>query len=328
MSRIDFTKFPKIEQHVHLNGTVSDATLLDLSTTFISNDFKLPVGRSLSECFVVFDAIHKVTLNPSAVERIAKEAVEDAYFHNILHLELRTTAHSNSNMSSLDYLEAVIGGIHSATVKPFSIVLILCLDRSKKVPNLDSWFEVVHLINNKYNNIIRGIDLAGNPTRGSSLEFIPFFQRARSIGLFTTMHFSEVDNINDNNTVLEFKPDRLGHAVLHPQGAIDCNIPVELCFSSNLLTESASSHNHPVHLFNSVNHPFSICTDDPGVFKVNYTDEYATVFSVLKCDLDYFVGIVRNSINFCFVTNAEKQDLLAEFDRRVNEFRSEINEII
>ncbi|KAL0232553.1 hypothetical protein GEMRC1_011300 [Eukaryota sp. GEM-RC1] len=314
--------FPKIEHHVHLNGTVSETTLLELiqSNDTVDPGVQLPVGRSLSECFSVFDAIHKITLTAETIVRIAKEAVESAALHNVIHLELRTTAHSRPSMSCYDYLSAVISGINSSHSKPPSIVLILCLDRAKPIPDISEWFELIALINSEHDNIIRGIDLAGNPTKGDITSFLPFFQKAKSLGLFTTMHFGEVSNQKDKEVALEFCPDRFGHAVLEGEAAVKAGVPVEVCFSSNIITKSSTPQTHPVHLFLEQGHLFSICTDDPGVFKIDYSMEYERVFESLGISLDEFGSIVRRGIEFSFVTSEEKSRLFEIFDKKLLEF--------
>ncbi|KAL0222944.1 hypothetical protein P9112_002334, partial [Eukaryota sp. TZLM1-RC] len=317
-----FKDFPKIELHLHLNGSISETTLQNLAhhCNVLGQEFNLPTGRTLSDCFVVFDAIHKVSLNPSAARRIAKEAVECAALDNVIYLELRTTSHSTNQMSAYDYLNAVVDGINSAEHRPHFVTLILALDRGKVIPDIDDWFSLLSSINNAHNNIIRGIDIAGNPTKGHTSQFAPFIRRAKDIGLKTTIHFAEIDILEDINATMELSPDRLGHAVLAGKKAIEHQIPVEVCLTSNLITESATLGNHPVIDFFQQGHLFSICTDDCGVFKTNFTDEYEKVFTLLNCDLEKFIDIVRNSIQMTFLTQKEKTELLQIFDAKISAF--------
>ena len=45
----------------------------------------------MSECFKLFDVIHKVTTNHDSIARITREVIEDFAADNVIYLELRTT---------------------------------------------------------------------------------------------------------------------------------------------------------------------------------------------------------------------------------------------
>ncbi len=47
--------------------------------------------RTLSECFKIFDIIHKVTTDHDVISRITEEVLRDFSADNVLYLELRTT---------------------------------------------------------------------------------------------------------------------------------------------------------------------------------------------------------------------------------------------
>ena len=48
-------------------------------------------NRTLSECFHLFDLIHRVTTDHATITRIATEVVEDLAADNVIYAELRTT---------------------------------------------------------------------------------------------------------------------------------------------------------------------------------------------------------------------------------------------
>jgi Adenosine deaminase len=58
--------------------------------------------RSLADCFVLFDVIHRLTTRHEVVTRITTEVVADAAADGVLYLELRTTpkARSTSEVQS------------------------------------------------------------------------------------------------------------------------------------------------------------------------------------------------------------------------------------
>lgn len=101
-----------------------------------------------------------------------------------------------------------------------------------------------------------GMDLGGNPTRQDFRTFGPCFQRAREHGLKVTLHCGEIPCDNDESVVayaeaeamLDFGPDRLGHAVLLLPVLLDklerLQIPVETCPTSNVMTLELHHHHH------------------------------------------------------------------------------------
>ena len=55
--------------------------------------------RTLSECFQLFDLIHRVTTDHATTTRIATEVVEDLAADNVIYAELRTTPKASTGTS-------------------------------------------------------------------------------------------------------------------------------------------------------------------------------------------------------------------------------------
>jgi adenosine deaminase len=131
--------------------------------------------------------------------------------------------------------------------------------------------------NNKTDEIppprVVGVDLGGNPTKQDFQMFAPLFSKARRAGLKVTLHCGEVPCVNDLKNhvkddanirqegaavaqydeavaILDFKPDRLGHAMLLPPNLqariVQERIPVETCPTSNVMTLELTNKNKAV----------------------------------------------------------------------------------
>ena len=152
---------------------------------------------------------------------------------------------------------------------------------------------------------------------------------AREVGLKVTLHCGEIpcaESSNDPNlahvkaleeakAVIAFHPDRLGHALLLPlstrQALSSTQIPVEACPTSNVMTlELATSfHGHLVEGLRahpqmehwlSTDYPFSVSTDDSGVFNTNPSKELlllSMAWNLSPADLKH---IVVRSIDHAF----------------------------
>ncbi|ELR21169.1 adal protein [Acanthamoeba castellanii str. Neff] len=96
-----YRAIPKIELHAHLNGSLRDATVVDLlkakrkrqGATDAGVEADLPAylfqhNRSLEECFQVFGLIHKLTNSLDVIKRITREVLEDFAEENVKYIEL------------------------------------------------------------------------------------------------------------------------------------------------------------------------------------------------------------------------------------------------
>ena len=94
------------------------------------------------------------------------------------------------------------------------------------------------------------------------------FIKARKAGLKVTVHTGEMENYPDNDDIIAFKPDRLGHGALLSSSQVEqvksLAIPIECCPTSNVNILGLISYNQlpNVKWMKESNHTFSLCTDD------------------------------------------------------------------
>lgn len=87
-------QLPKAEIHSHLAGSIRDSTLIELmplDQTHLASVLENSKTRTLSECFQVFDVIHKTVNTSTTVTRLVREMVEDNVADNVVYLEMRST---------------------------------------------------------------------------------------------------------------------------------------------------------------------------------------------------------------------------------------------
>ncbi|KAJ6769516.1 ADENOSINE DEAMINASE [Salix purpurea] len=352
-----WVSMPKIELHAHLNGSIRDSTLLELARVLgekgaiVFSDVEHVImknDRSLGEVFKLFDLIHILTTDHKTVTRITKEVVEDFASENVVYLELRTTPKKNDSigMSKQSYMEAVIEGLRAVTAVDIDFVphkintqdslnsiamndacdgtrrkktyvrLLLSIDRRETT---EAAIETVKLALEMRGVGVVGIDLSGNPDVGEWNTFLPALKFAQEQGLYITLHCGEVPNRQEVQPMLDFLPQRIGHAIFFEEEEWrqlkTSKIPVEICLTSNIKTESISSIDihHFVDLYNA-KHPLVLCTDDAGVFSTSLSNEYklaSTTFGLGKREM---FELARNGIEFIFAGDDVKQYLVGAFD--------------
>ncbi|CAA7054172.1 unnamed protein product [Microthlaspi erraticum] len=348
---------PKIELHAHLNGSIRDSTLLELGRVLgekgviVFSDVEDVIrknDRSLPEVFKLFDLIHVITTDHQTVTRITREVVEDFALENVVYLELRTTPKRNDSigMSKRSYMEAVIEGLRSISKvdidfvtassnfqephnacdgiqrKKIYVRLLLSIDRRETT---ESAIETVKLALEMRNVGVVGIDLSGNPLVGEWSTFLPALQMAKDNDLHITLHCGEVPNPKEIQSMLDFKPHRIGHACFFKDDDWEklklFKIPVEICLSSNIITKSISSIDihHFADLYNA-KHPLIICTDDFGVFSTTLSNEYALAVRSFGLSKRETFALARSAIEATFADDEVKQQLMLRFDSASPEF--------
>ena len=315
----------------------------------------LAENKSLSDCFYIFDVIHHVVTSLDVVGRITKEVLEDFAAQNVKYLELRTTPRDLADADSEDYIRQILTVFHEFEKTPSEHTnqkeynnaksaykdiphnnqtnqkmiprLLISIDRSKSPSHAEKSLHLAGKLaaesQKLYNgtNYIVGIDFSGNPYKRNFEEFRSIFIQARNhYGFKISVHTAEIDNnISDTKAILNFKPDRLGHALWLDDectGKIGREkIPVEICPTSNLRTLELSVHSqHPtLQRWLQMNHPISICTDDSGVFNTNITNEYRILAREFDLTSAQILSIARNTIEQIFECEEVKESLQKEF---------------
>ena len=183
---------------------------------------------------------------------------------------------------------------------PMIASFIVSVDRSNPIECGFKHIDLAIELAREYPGVVVGVDLGGNPLKSGFVDFRDCFEKARRSGVLSvTLHCAEVPCTDDDRdseayrdaqAILGFCPDRLGHALILPpslqQTLAELKIPVETCPTSNVMTtelvEKSSGENlidgvkrHPqLRQWLQNKHPFCICTDDPGVFNTNPTQEF------------------------------------------------------
>jgi len=281
------------ELHRHIDCSIRPSTMVELAKRFGARDFKdeedvrqnfwlTEQVDSLEECLEHFILFQQVLVSLEARERIAYEAIEDAYREGITKLELRYSPRFASSISKLpweDVLQSFQRGIAKAKQKYKIEVGLICI--VSRGDDKDVGYEAVEFAITHKKDFI-GVDLAGVEAGYPCRQYKEIFQRARNAGLPITIHAGEAlgpENVWEAIDLLG--ATRIGHGIqaikdreLMKRMARD-QILIETCPTSNFITKGIQKWaDHPLPKFLEAGIPCSISTDDPGIFGTTMQEEF------------------------------------------------------
>ena len=343
---IEFTKaLPKAELHTHLSGSISRETLhdiwrskqlnnecLDLEDPLLSIKTGADGFVDIVSFFPLFDKyIYHLCNDVETVKYITKRVIRDFESDGVRYLELRTTPRKckSTGVGMEEYVAAVNEGVrfwHRPNfVERIEVYLIFSIDRKMTT---EQGMEVVDLAiqyqfrSNNQGCYVVGIDLCGNPTKGDVSVFTPAFEKAKKHNLGITAHFAEVTQYSTDaelNTILSWKPDRLGHCINVPSELKDVicsqSLGLELCLSCNVLAglTTGGFENHHLKEWITRDCPVALSTDDVGIFGSPLSNEYLLVAEHFHLSKDEVVELSKQAAAVAFQGRERMEGLIDEF---------------
>ena len=297
--------FAKAELHAHLSGSIPRKLIKDIlhrrgELTKAKEAYLAQPPTSLKECFDYFSLVHQTIQSQATLEEVATAVMESFASQGVTYLELRTSPKNlPDGTTPEEYLDRVI---QLSSPQGMEVKWLISIDRAR---GLNYAQQIKSLaLNNKNNPNLVGIDFSGHPAKGHFRDFIPILEQLRQEGLGLTVHCAETPECHDTDDILDFSPDRLGHAVwlnkAQERIVLEKAIPIEVCYTSNLIAAGTHHDHHPVSHWFAQEHPFIICTDDQGLFDSPIHKEYQLVEKHLDTSLEAMHDIATRGFQYGF----------------------------
>ena len=336
LSRELLRKLPKAELHVHLDGSVRPATLVELAR---EQKVKLPVADAdeLARYMHVTDAQNlldylarfKVTLSvmqrPDALERIAFEMVEDGVKDGVRYQEIRYSPilHTHKGMPLTETVEAPLRGLRRAE-KKFGVrtALIICGIRNMSP---DTSLELAALTVAYKGRGVVAFDLAGAEYNFPAKKHKEAFYKVIDAHVGATIHAGEAYGAESIAQALHYcRADRIGHGTrLYEdpeleQYITDRRIPLEICITSNVQTKAVPSYEaHPVRRYFDLGMVVSLNTDNRLMSATTLTDEYLLAHKKLGFTRKEIDRMIVYGFESAFLPWREKQALVAQVKKEL-----------
>lgn len=320
---------PKVELHLHLVGSASPATILDLSRRH--PEAGLPVTpAALSEFYEFRDFPHfldvyrqvaGVVRGVEDVELLVLGLAGDAAGSNVRYAEVTVTpiAHFLAGISHAELSDALSASRELAADR-FGVRLNWIFD----IPGpYEGWAEATtaFALGERPEGTV-ALGLAGPEKEAPRAGFAEFFADAARAGLHRVVHAGETTGPDEVWSALrDLGAERIGHGI----GAADDmalldhlrdnDITLELCPTSNVRTRAVDRiEDHPLPALVRHGVPVALSTDDPGMFGTDLNREYqlvADTFGMSQADL---VDLARAGVRAAYCDPALREDLLADLD--------------
>jgi len=301
------TTHPKIELHVHLEGAIRPATLLEIARR---NDLPLPVDtvEELTGLYEFTDFKHFIEVwilttnclrTADDFRRIAVDYAAEAASFGAVYLEAIFSP-SERVQRGLAWDE-IFTGYTEGAVEAFERHGVRMLFTPDLYRGLDPAIaeECARVAVRYRDRGIVGLGLGGDETATPAATYRRAFDIAREGGLALVPHAGEGAGPDSIREVLGLEPARIRHGVraVEDPGVlkeiVDRGLVLDVCPTSNLRTRTVPSlDRHPLPALREAGVPCTINTDDPAMFGTDLGREYEVAASLGVSAADaYAAGI-------------------------------------
>ena len=320
---------PKVELHVHLEGSIRPATLLALAER---NEVSLP-AESVEEVeawYTFTDFAHFVQIyfaicdclrTAEDFELITREFLIGQEAQNIRHSEVIFTPYTHHAHVPMDEQLAAINAARAWAEEELEVTMLLIPDISRDIRPIEHSLEVARWAIANQNNGICGLGLGG-PEIGNPPElFREAFALAQEAGLPALPHAGETVGPASMRGALDaLHARRIGHGVRCLEDAElvaelrERQIPLEVCPSSNVcLGVTPSLEEHPLPRLLEEGLYVTVNSDDPPMFNTTLTEEYERIQDAFGFDIKQLKRLVFNGLQASLLPETQRRRLAQEF---------------
>jgi len=333
-----YQSLPKVELHRHLEGSLRLATMLDIAgahgitipnnITRLSHLVQVQNGEPLTyqNFLAKFTTLRMFYRSPEVIDRITREAIEDAAEDNVRYLELRFTPVALSRAERFPLDEVIDWVCESAqqAADEFGIIVRL-LASVNRHESTDLAEQVAWLAANRIEKGLVGLDLAGNEAEFPTQPFVGIFREAQQAGLRITVHAGEWAGVSSVRVALEdLNAERIGHGVhiLEDDSVVrlarERGTPFEVCVTSNYQSGViASLEAHPLLKMLESGLNVTLATDDPSISQITLGDEYRQVCENLGMTRQVLKERILAAAQAAFLPDKEREKLVAQLKKEL-----------
>ncbi|HEV2133063.1 MAG TPA: adenosine deaminase [Terracidiphilus sp.] len=326
-------RLPKAELHLHLEGTILPATLVELSSRPGRTPLTLPEAEAIYQFtdftgFInAFREVTRLLTEPDDYELAAWRMMQHLHAQGIIHAEVFVSVGVIYMWRNHDpeAFEPIFVGLERARERArrelgLSLYWIFDAVRHFTLPEAERVFLKAAQMRAEYPAII-GIGLGGDERRCGSEPFRDLYAQARAAGLRLTNHAGETTGPEAIWEALSIGSERIGHAlsaITDPKLLQELKVRstgLELNPTSNVRTGVCPSFAaHPLRRLFDMGLLVTINSDDPAFFGSDLAHEYLLAHTEQAFTCDELRRLAGNSFRSSFLPESEKSAWLARIE--------------
>jgi aminodeoxyfutalosine deaminase len=321
---------PKVELHLHLIGSASLPTVLELARRHTGHSVPTTEEglrefyefRDFPHFAEVYGAVNGLVREPEDVAALVVGAARDLAAQNARYVELTVTPYSHVISAGIP-MPAVTEALDLAARQVADEIQVAYVFDVPGEKGADATRATIDLtLGHPPENLI-GFGIGGiEAGRRSQLDAIrDAFRAAVAAGLHSVPHAGETSGPETIwEAVRNLGAERIGHGIrcLDDPGLVaylrERRIPLEICPTSNVRTRQVPDLGaHPLPTLLAEGLEVTLNSDDPPMFGTTLTGEYhaAARMGLGRAEL---AELARRGVRASFLDDGRKREILAEID--------------
>ena len=333
-------QMPKVELHVHLEGSVRPETLLKLARR---HHIALPADdmdglrqwytfRDFNHFIEIYMTISSCLRTAEDIELVAREFLAGQAEQNILYSEVTFTPFNQFLNNQLGYHEQMdaVDRARAWGEKELGVHMGIIMDIPRVVP-AEAGLTIADWAIERYGDGLIAFGLGGPEVDNPPEKFQAAFDRVREAGIPCILHAGEtVGPPSIWNAIRVADTKRIGHGVRAAEDPAliaylrKTQTPLEVCPTSNICLKvypSLEKHALP-HLLQAGLY-ITINSDDPPMFNTTLTNEYLVCQQTFGWNMDTVEQLVLNAVDVTLLPETEQQGMRRSFKMEFKQLKDQ-----
>lgn len=328
-------RMPKIELHLHLEGSVRPSSFVDLS---LKHRIELPPYRKIEDLYVydnlldflrIYDLVCRSVRTREDFERITFEALESCAQGGARYVEFFFSPHAHMafGVGYAEMLDGIFEGMHRAR-ETYGIRSGL-IPAHSRVLGPERGVDFVRMVLADRRPGILGIGLDYDELPNNPALFRNMYELARANGLHVTAHAGEVGPAQFVREAIEdLRVERVDHGyhvVDDPALVAECRQRGTFftCCPSTTLTTTVwrdlADPQHAVRRMIDLGLNVTINSDDPPMFHTNLAQEFVLCAREMKLSAQQLKTCALLSIEASWLERRTKEAWKTEWGREIDQ---------
>jgi len=330
---------PKVELHLHLEGSTDPETLVALSQRHDSVPPSIPLTLAEARRLYTYKdflgfldsykAMSARLRTPQDYELVTYRMIRALAAQGVVHAEVYISfgiLYYWHKVEVEPYVEAIERArLRAEAETGTTIYWLIDAVRHFGADEAARVFRKAAELSRQYPSIV-GIGIGGDEARGPAILFKELYAEARAAGLRLTAHAGEsggpIDGPASIWAAINIGAERIGHGLAAQyddelmQVLAERQIPIELNVTSNIRTGCCTSYDaHPLRHYFDSGLMVTLNSDDPPMFGANLLDEYILAHDRYGFTLEQLRELSANAVEASFLPPTRKLALLAQIEQ-------------